>query len=181
MSLYPSLEDMKVDQMVQVSLVLLRGKLWVYYRLFCLSSFAFLKKGFIVVVCTVYTYILVLKILELQSNKHSTYSTVFQAQTQAFGEAASAVATATPPSAPAYGSQQQPQQLPYPMQPQGSDSMYPGLSTYMGLEFDEQTIRENMPEYLGGGVIQSQNVSYIICSNFFKFLKHVHHFIWCVG
>jgi len=96
MSLYPSLEDMKVDQMVQ-------------------------------------------------------------AQTQAFGEAASAVATAASPSAPAYGSQQQPQQLPYPMQPQGSDSMYPGLSTYMGLEFDEQTIRENMPEYLGGGVIQSQN------------------------
>ena len=115
-----------------------------------------------------YTYI-VLKILELQSNKHSTYSTVFQAQTQAFGEAASAVATATPPSAPAYGSQEQPQQLPYPMQPQGSDSMYPGLSTYMGLEFDEQTIRENMPEYLGGGVIQSQNVSYMF--QLFQVLK----------
>ena len=47
--------------------------------------------------------------------------------------------------------------------------MYPGLSTYMGLEFDEQTIRENMPEYLGGGVIQSQNVSYMF--QIFKVFK----------
>lgn len=93
MSLYPSLEDMKVDHMVQ-------------------------------------------------------------AQTQAFGQAAAATAAAA--SAPPAGGQQQ---LPYPLHPSAPgmpESMYPGLSTYMGLEFDEQTIRENMPEYLGGGVLVPQ-------------------------
>jgi len=92
MSLYPSLEDMKVDHMVQ-------------------------------------------------------------AQTQAFGQAAAA--TASGASAPQAGGQQ----LPYPLHPSAPgmpESVYPGLSTYMGLEFDEQTIRDNMPEYLGGGALMTQ-------------------------
>ena len=43
--------------------------------------------------------------------------------------------------------------LPYPLHPSAAivpASMYPGLGNYMGLEFNEQTIRDNMPEYLAG-------------------------------
>ena len=94
----------------------------------------------------------------------------FQAQTQAFGQAAAATAAASAP--PAGG-----QQLPYPLHPSAPgmpESVYPGLSTYMGLEFDEQTIRENMPEYLGGGALMTlPNVSLdtnfvLYFSNFLK-------------
>ena len=41
--------------------------------------------------------------------------------------------------------------LPYPLHPTASivpASVYPGLGDYMGLEFNEQTVRDNMPEYL---------------------------------
>lgn len=42
------------------------------------------------------------------------------------------------------------EQLPYPLSPNQAmmSSMYPGLADYMGLEFTENIIRENMPEYL---------------------------------
>ena len=43
--------------------------------------------------------------------------------------------------------------LPYPLHPSAAivpASVYPELGNYMGLEFDNQTLRDNMPEYLPG-------------------------------
>merc|ERR1712038_61108 len=43
--------------------------------------------------------------------------------------------------------------LPYPLHPTAAivpANVYPELGSYMGLEFNEQTIRDNMPEYLAG-------------------------------
>ncbi len=38
---------------------------------------------------------------------------------------------------------------PYPPMPTAAEGpVYPGLAEYMGLEFSESVIRENMPEYL---------------------------------
>jgi len=91
MSLYPSLEDMKVDQMAQ-------------------------------------------------------------AQADTFGQAAAAAAS-TFHQSPAYPPNES--TLPsYPQEPPSAPGyVYPELNSYMGLEFDEQTLRENMPEYIpaGGG------------------------------
>jgi len=116
MSLYPSLEDMKVDQMAQ-------------------------------------------------------------AQSAAFGQAAASMAaTAPPPVYPPMSQQPMGGQVAaasphypttelYPPMTEASapanpdhpsGTVYPGLSTYMGLEFDEQTIRENMPEYLVATVQNTQ-------------------------
>ena len=105
----------------------------------------------------------------------------FQAQTQAFGQAAAAATAATAAaSAPPAVAVPQQQQLPYPLHPSGPgmpESMYPGLSSYMGLEFDEQTIRENMPEYLGGGggaLMPQQNVRLRQPSNRISFLTYLY-------
>ena len=41
--------------------------------------------------------------------------------------------------------------LPYPLHPTAAivpASVYPELGNYMGLEFNEQILRDNMPEYL---------------------------------
>ena len=41
--------------------------------------------------------------------------------------------------------------LPYSLHPTAAAvpaNVYPALGGYMGMEFDEQTIRQNMPEYL---------------------------------
>ena len=43
--------------------------------------------------------------------------------------------------------------LPYPLHPSAAivpASVYPELGNYMGLEFNEQTLRDNMPEYVHG-------------------------------
>ena len=43
--------------------------------------------------------------------------------------------------------------LTYPLHPTAAivpANVYPELGGYMGLEFNEQTIRDNMPEYLAG-------------------------------
>ena len=43
--------------------------------------------------------------------------------------------------------------LPYPLHPTAAivpANVYPELGGYMGMEFTEQTIRDNMPEYLPG-------------------------------
>jgi len=47
-------------------------------------------------------------------------------------------------------SQEEGATLPYPLHPSapGFSSVYPALNSFMGMEFDEHTIRENMPEYL---------------------------------
>jgi len=91
MSLYPSLEDMKVDQMAQ-------------------------------------------------------------AQADTFGQAAAAASIFHQSPAPYPPNEST---LPsYPQEPPSAPGyVYPELNSYMGLEFDEQTLRENMPEYIpaGGG------------------------------
>lgn len=43
--------------------------------------------------------------------------------------------------------------LPYSLHPSAAivpANVYPELGGYMGLEFNEQTLRDNMPEYLSG-------------------------------
>lgn len=43
--------------------------------------------------------------------------------------------------------------LPYPLHPSAAivpANVYPELGGYMGLEFNEETLRDNMPEYLSG-------------------------------
>ena len=51
------------------------------------------------------------------------------------------------------GNDQREANLPYPLHPTAAIvpvNVYPELGGYMGLEFNEQTIRDNMPEYLPG-------------------------------
>lgn len=58
-----------------------------------------------------------------------------------------AAAANAPPTAAA---QQAAKDVPYPLHPSGPgfSSVYPTLNSFMGMEFNEATIRENMPEYL---------------------------------
>lgn len=75
---------------------------------------------------------------------------MMQAQNQVFGmpAAPSAQPSASAPSATI--TEVREADLPYPLHPTapGFSSMYPGLGNYMGLEFNEEIIRANMPEYL---------------------------------
>ena len=63
--------------------------------------------------------------------------------------------------------------LPYPLHPTAAivpANVYPELGGYMGLEFNEQTIRDNMPEYLAGQQVAiPPPVSFLttILSNFY--------------
>ena len=92
---------------------------------------------------------------------------VFQAQADTFGQAAAAAASIFHQSPAPYPPNES--TLPsYPQEPPSAPGyVYPELNSYMGLEFDEQTLRENMPEYIsaGGGsanavaALPSQNVS----------------------
>jgi len=103
MSLYPSLEDMKVDQMMQAQ-------------------------------------------------------TAMASAAAAAPSAASAPSAPPPMGAPHYpaavavvaGQQQGSSSPPYPLHPAGPgfSTVYPTLNSFMGMEFNEATIRENMPEYL---------------------------------
>ena len=93
-------------------------------------------------------------------------NSVFQAQADTFGQAAAAASIFHQSPAPNPPNEST---LPsYPQEPPSAPGyVYPELNSYMGLEFDEQTLRENMPEYIsaGGGSanavapLPSQNVS----------------------
>lgn len=92
-NLYPSLEDMKVDQMMQAQ-----------------------------------TQAMPAQTIHVPSSQQHAYPTV----------------PATDPREA---------HLPYPLHPTAAivpASVYPELGGYMGMEFTEQTIRDNMPEYLSG-------------------------------
>ena len=174
MSLYPSLEDMKVDQMAQVNRLLENEKVVpgckiMYYTLYFLTCVllrlhtleinTFKRSGLTCILRTTVTgYIFYL----CESNS------VFQAQADTFGQAAAAAAS-TFHQSPAYPPNES--TLPsYPQEPPSAPGyVYPELNSYMGLEFDEQTLRENMPEYISAvATLPSQNVS---CSTppFFSF------------
>ena len=60
--------------------------------------------------------------------------------------------------------------LPYPIHPTAAivpANVYPELGGYMGLEFNEQTIHDNMPEYLPGQEISvNPPVSTLSLTNF---------------
>lgn len=79
-----------------------------------------------------------------------------QAQADTFGQAAAAASTFH--QSPAYPPNES--TLPsYPQEPPSAPGyVYPELNSYMGLEFDEQTLRENMPEYISAvAALPSQN------------------------
>jgi len=93
-NLYPSLEDMKVDQMMQAQAQAMPAQSTI-----------------------------------TQQQPQTTYPTLSQ------------------------GNDQREANLPYPLHPTAAivpANVYPELGGYMGLEFNEQTIRDNMPEYLPG-------------------------------
>jgi len=102
MSLYPSLEDMKVDQMMQAQV------------------------GAAAVSAAV--------------------SATASAPPASSGGYPAAVAMPNAPTA----AQSDQEGLPYPLHPTGPgfSSVYPALNSFMGMEFNEDTIRQNMPEYL---------------------------------
>ena len=61
--------------------------------------------------------------------------------------------TSNRPAYPSVPSSNDPREdnLPYSLHPTAAAvpaNVYPELGGYMGMEFDEQTIRQNMPEYL---------------------------------
>jgi len=108
MSLYPSLEDMKVDQMAQSQSAVFAQ---------AAASGAASSAGY-----------------------PQPYSSGYPQPTTAYPPLA---AMPTAPTASVTG---------YP----ADATVYPELNSYMGLEFDEQTIRANMPEYLVAPVQNTQ-------------------------
>jgi len=82
----------------------------------------------------------------------------FQAQAQAMPVQSNPTPLAPQQQATAYpslnqGNDPREANLPYPLHPTAAivpANVYPELGGYMGLEFNEQTIRDNMPEYLAG-------------------------------
>ncbi|CAL4133726.1 unnamed protein product [Meganyctiphanes norvegica] len=95
MSLYPSLEDMKVDQMGRAQVAMAN---------------------------------------EVMASQHAAAAQIQQAQ---YPSAPSAYPTMAP-SAP----------VPYALTPPQLSQMYPELNDFMGLEFTQDVIAANMPEYL---------------------------------
>ena len=84
------------------------------------------------------------------------YKTIkFQAQAQAMPAQSNMAQQQPQTTYPtlSQGNDQREANLPYPLHPTAAivpANVYPELGGYMGLEFNEQTIRDNMPEYLPG-------------------------------
>jgi len=89
---------------------------------------------------------------------------MMQAQTQAMPAQSTTAPLAPQQPQTAYpslsqGNDPREANLPYPIHPTAAivpANVYPELGGYMGLEFNEQTIRDNMPEYLPGQEISVQ-------------------------
>jgi hypothetical protein len=122
-SLYPSLEGMKIDQMMQVR-----------------------THSFITLFVTLFITFFITLMTKLSSSFIQVQSQIMASQ-QAQQVQQPAQPSGSVPSSPSTADGAA---LPYSVNPD-SAPMYPGLGNYMGLELSEDVIRENMPEYLNPG------------------------------